>query len=261
MLPKLLIAGIISSVVAICINGLASFPFKNPATLLLFWANVSFIGGTYRKRAGEKEINVSYPLLKAYLFIFTITGLILSYKGLKASRYMFLASNTEGKTSLQFAEKSVMYNPLSFEYTFLTARIAIANDNYEKGYQYLLMAKNLHPYNDTLYNNMGLVYFKTGRFKEAEESYLYALTLNPFMADVCNNIGSLYIETGRYDEAIPYLAKAISIKPDFYLAYFNLGMTYYLKRDHKQAVNYFRKTLEINPQFAPARMLLLKIEK
>jgi len=107
MLPKLLIAGIISSVVAICINGLASFPFKNPATLLLFWANVSFIGGTYRKRAGEKKINVSYPLLKAYLFIFTITGLILSYKGLKASRYMFLASNTEGKTSLQFAEKTI----------------------------------------------------------------------------------------------------------------------------------------------------------
>jgi len=258
---KLLISGIISSMVAICVNGLASFPFKNPATLLLFWADVSFIGGIYRKRVGEKKIGVSYPLLKAYIIIFVITGIVFSYRGLKASRYMFLAKNTGGNLSLQFAEKSAMYNPLSFEYTFLTARIAIASGNYEKGYQYLLMAKNLHPYNDTLYNNMGLVYFKTGRIKEAEESYLYALTLNPFMADVCNNLGSLYIETGRYDEAIPYLEKAISLKPEFYLAYFNLGMAYYLKNDHKQAVNYFRKTLEINPQFTPAGMLLLKIEK
>ena len=197
-----LIAGIISSVVAICVNALASFPFKNPATLLLFWANVSFTGGIYRKVKGEKALKVSYPLLKLCLLIFAITGLVFSYRGIKASRYMFLARNTKGNLSLQFAEKAVMYNPLSFEFTFLTARTAISNENYEKAYQYLLMAKNLYPYNDTLYNNLGLVYLKTGRFKEAEESYLYALTLNPFMADVYNNIGSLYIETGRYDEAI-----------------------------------------------------------
>ena len=258
---KLLISGIISSMVAICVNALASFPFKNPSTLLLFWADVSFIGGIYRKRVVEKKIDVSYSLLKCYLLIFTIAGLILSYMGLQASRYIYLARNTQGETSLQFAEKASMYNPFSFTCTFLTAKIADSLGEYEKAYRYIFLAKRLYPYSDVIYNNLGLIYFKTGRIKEAEESYLYALKLNPSMVSGYNNLGILYIETDRYDEALSCFKKALSIKPDFVVTYFNLGLAYSLKKDYKQARIYLEKALEINPDFTGARRLLSELEK
>jgi len=256
---KLLIAGIISSMVAICINGLASFPFKNPATLLLFWADVSFIGGIYRKRVGEKKIDVSYPLLRVYLLIFTIAGLILSYMCLQASRYIYLARNSQGKASLQFAEKSTMYNPFSYKYLHFAGTVAMNTGEYQKAYTLLTKGIKLNPYYDSLHNNLGMVYLLTGNIEKAEEEFLIALQLNPDSYEFNNNAGFLYLTTKRYDEAIKYLKKATQLKPDAYLSFYSLGLAYYMEKQYKEAEEQFKRVLEINPSFIPAKEYLKKI--
>ncbi|MCX8082197.1 MAG: tetratricopeptide repeat protein [bacterium] len=262
---RLLTAGIVSSVVAICINALASFPFGNPTTLLLFWANVSFAGGMYRKDIGNGNITVKkeipYILLKIYLLIFIAGGFVLSVMGIRASRYIYIARNTYGMVSLKSAEKAVKNNPFSFECPFISAMIATRQGEYEKAYRFILMAKRLYPHSVNVYNNLGLICFQLGRFNEAEESYLYALKLNPSAPRIYSNLGVLYMNTDRYDEAITCFKKSIFLKPDFDLAYFNLGLTYYLKNDYKNAEIYFKKTLDINPEFNDARELLSKLGK
>ncbi|MCM8762087.1 MAG: O-antigen ligase family protein, partial [Candidatus Omnitrophica bacterium] len=181
---RLLVAGIICSVVGICVNALASFPFKNPATLLIFWVNISFAGGLYRKLKGEKPVKVNYSLLKIYLVLFTLVGSIVSIMGIKASRCIFFAKSLKGEKALMFAEKSVVYNPFSSEGIFMAAKLATKQAEYKKAYRYLIMQKKYEPYSDTLYNNFGLIYFYLMYFKEAEESFLYSLKLNPIVPDV-----------------------------------------------------------------------------
>ncbi len=258
---RVLIAGIISSVVAICVNALASFPFKNPATLLLFWANVSFTGGIYRKSRGDRTLKVSYPLLKLYLLIFAIGGIVLSYRGIKASRYMFLAKNTKGNLSLQFAEKASKYNPFSYEYLHFAGTIAMNLNEYNRAYTLLSAGIKLHPYYDSLYNNLGLTYLFRGNSEKAEESFLTALMLTPDSYEFNNNMGFLYLNTARYDEAIQYLKRATWLKPDAYISFYSLGTAYYMKRQYREAEEQFKKALEINPDFSPAKEYLEKLSR
>ncbi len=256
---KLLIAGIAASVVAISFNALASFPFKNPSTSLLFWANLAFLGAMYRK---EKQVTIKVPhqILGVYLVIFLLTGLTLSYRAILSSSYMFKAKNSGGLDSLKFAEVAIRYNPLSFESFHYAGTVNMNMGNYEKAYDYLIKAKKMHPYFDSIHNNLGMVYLFTGHPEEAEQSFLTALRLNPESPEFNNNLGFLYVNTGRPEQSIRYLHKAISLKQDFYLAHFSLGMAYYLKNDQKEAEKYFRKTIEINPSFQPAREYLKKLK-
>lgn len=255
---KLLIAGISASIVAICVNALASFPFKNASTSLLFWANLSFLGALHRKNR-ETGQAIPYRALQVYLAIFILTGLMFSYRGITASNNMFKAKNSRGIHSLKFAEDSIKYNSFSFESAHYAGTVAMNTGDYQKAYDYLIQAEKLHPYYDSIHNNLGMVYLLTGNHKEAEESFLRAFELNPGSPEFNNNLGFLYVNTGRPDMAIEYLQRAISLKQDFYLAYFSLGLAYYLNEDYEQAEKSFRKTLEINPAFHPAQEYLDKL--
>ena len=255
---KLLIAGIASSILAICINALASFPLKNAATSFLFWANLSFIGGLYRK---EKKIGytISSRILRGYLAVFLLTGVTLSYSGLIASRYMFMAKNATGISSLKFAEDSIKYNPFSFASMHHAGTAAMNVGDYAKAEQYLLRAEQLDPCYDSTHNNLGMVYFLTGNFGAAEKSFLNALRFNADSPEFNNNLGFVYINTGRYDEAIVYFEKALNAKQDFHLALFGTGLAYFMKHENMKAAEYFRRTLDINPDFLPAQEYMRKI--
>ncbi|MCM8830150.1 MAG: O-antigen ligase family protein, partial [Candidatus Omnitrophica bacterium] len=153
---RLLVASIICSVIGICVNALASFPFKNPSTLLLFWINISFAGGLYKRLKGERHVKINYSFLKIYLGLFALTGFVLSYRGIQASRCIFFAKSLKGEKALIYAEKSVVYNPFSSESTFMAAKLATKQGEYKKAYKYLVMQKKYEPYSDILYNNLGL---------------------------------------------------------------------------------------------------------
>ncbi|MCM8776892.1 MAG: tetratricopeptide repeat protein, partial [Candidatus Omnitrophica bacterium] len=226
---------------------------------LIFWVNISFAGGLYRKLKGEKPVKVNYSLLKIYLVLFTLVGSIVSIMGIKASRSIYIAKHTKGNISLQFAERAVLYNPFSFKYMHFAGTVAMNLDEYQKAYKLLTKAVNLHPYYDSIHNNLGMTYFITGDFKKAEESFLTALKLNPDSYEFNNNIGFLYLHSERFDEAIKYLQKATQLKKDAFLSFYSLGVAYYMKTQYDRAKEQFRKALEINPSFYPAKEYLEKI--
>ncbi|MBN1445113.1 MAG: tetratricopeptide repeat protein [Candidatus Omnitrophica bacterium] len=255
---KLLIAGIGASTIAVCINALASFPFKNASTSLIFWANLALLGAMYRRDKVIKQ-NVPVRAVQVYLAIFILTGLVFSYSGTAASRNMFKAKNSRGIHSLRFAEDSVKYNPFSFQYAHYAGTLALNAGDYRKAYDYLMQARRLHPYYDSIHNNMGMVYMLGGNPDAAEESFTNALRLNPESPEFNNNLGFLYVNTESYDEAIKCFEKAVESKQDFYLAWFSMGLAYYLKNDHSRAEKFFRKALELNPDFQPARDYLHKL--
>jgi len=249
---------IITSLLALYINSLASFPFKRYSTLFLFWCNLSFLSILYGKRDKKESKYHKFSLI--YFIIFSLTSFILIIRGSMAN--YFISNASKGINIIEYTEKGVKANPFSFEFNFFAGNVEyFYGNNLEKSIFYYEKAKYLFPNYYKLYNNLGIVYFQKRDYKRAEENYLKAIYLNPKNHEAYNNLGSLYIETGKYEQAIPYLLKCIEISPSFYVAYFNLGMAYYLKNDYKKAREYFEKTLKIKPDFKPAKDMIYKNEK
>lgn len=259
---KLIALVLLSSIVALSVNALASFPFKKISTLFLFWSNLSFLSFIHFK--GEKKTNLNkflHSLSILYFILFFLSGSFFITRGVIASYYFKKAKGAKNVSSLiKYSEKLVNISPFSFMFNYFTGSAEyLFKGDVNKGIYYLERAKILNPNYDRIYNNLGIIYHRNNQPEKAEENYLKAISLNPNNVETYNNLGSLYIETGKIDKAIDYLEKCIYLQPNFYLAYFNLGMAYYEKKEYKKAKEYFKKTLELKPDFQPAKEFLSKI--
>ena len=65
--------------------------------------------------------------------------------------------------------------------------------------------------------------YRIGDYNLAEKMLLKAIERNPRMSLVYNFLGSVYDKLGKYEQAIQQIKKAIELKQDFTEAYNNLG--------------------------------------
>lgn len=258
---KILTSGILCSIVGLLFNSLASFPFKKPSTLLIFYLNLSFL-----EILSEKEfykLKIPKKFLVFYLILFSISGSIIFYRGIKGNYYYKKAVDTEKLLpfySKDMAIYSIKYNPFNYKTYFMVGNFYLNKGELDLALFYFKKSEELFPYIDTLQNNIGITYFKKLDYKMAEKHFLLSLKLNKYRAETYNNIGSLYLETGKIDNAIYYLEKCIEIEPKFYIAYFNLGIAYLEKKDNSRAREYFEKVLKIKNDFKPAIDYLKRIK-
>ncbi len=79
------------------------------------------------------------------------------------------------------------------------------------------------------FNNMGIIYGRTGRTQEAIDCYQKAIELarkhqiRIGEAYVLNNLGSLYLQEKRFEEAIDFLKQSLRIKQELNKHYFEVG--------------------------------------
>ena len=64
------------------------------------------------------------------------------------------------------------------------------------------------------HNNLGDVYERQGRFKEAIAEYKEATRLDPDAACPCFGLGDVYYKTGRYKEAMAWYKKGLRLDPN-----------------------------------------------
>ncbi|MCM8806921.1 MAG: tetratricopeptide repeat protein [Candidatus Omnitrophica bacterium] len=256
---KTLIYGILCSTVAFLTNSLASFPFKKPSTLLLFYLNLSFLNIISKKEYYKLKISRTSILL--YFLLFLISGTVISFRGFLGNYYYTKSKNAEKINptySTKMALISIKYNPFNYKTYFMVGNFYLKIEKLNDALFYFKKAEKLFPYIDSLQNNIGITYFKIGDFKEAEKHFLLSLKLNKYRSETYNNIGSLYIEMGKLNEAIYYLKKCIEIDPEFYLSYFNLGIAYLEKGEKLKAKEYFKKVIELKSDFQPAKEYIIK---
>lgn len=86
---------------------------------------------------------------------------------------------------------------------------------------------------DTLLN-LGLTYYKLGRYSEAIDSYKQALSMKPDYT-IYNKLGVIYIITGKYSMAIDAFLQAATINSKNPETYFNLGISYLLNGEKDMA--------------------------
>jgi protein O-mannosyl-transferase len=109
-------------------------------------------------------------------------------------------------------------------------------------------AKRLYPRPTAkLYNNLGMLYGKTGKFNEALSVLDSAIMLEPGLAVAHNNRGQALYGLGRYDEAISEFQKAIDLKKDFAEGYRNLGGAYGSLKQYEKALEHLHRAEAISP--------------
>ena len=125
--------------------------------------------------------------------------------------------------------------------------------------KYFIKAIELEPDYELAYFNLGTTKNKLGKTEEAENNFKKAIEINPNYVEAYSNLGHLYIDTDNLDSAETCLKKAINLKPNFSEAYYNLGLTQSKKLRYDLAELSYKKAIEFKPNFIEAIHNLKKI--
>ena len=101
-------------------------------------------------------------------------------------------------------------------------------------------------------NNLGEIYYKTGRLDEAVRELVIAISLDPEVADTHCNLGVVYNAQGRLGKATGELETALRLNPDNAEAHYNLGVAYDLQGRLDEALREYRTALKLNPDYTEA---------
>jgi len=136
------------------------------------------------------------------------------------------------------------YNDL--EAGFLEADNFMQLGDYRSALKLLLKYKKKHPGDSLVSFNLGVVYFKAGKFVKSIYSLEEAVRQGADEPEVFNQLGLACDRNGDIEGARAYYKKALEIDPDYAMAWNNMGVTYFLKHDFLSAKFNFEKALELN---------------
>jgi uncharacterized protein (AIM24 family) len=113
-------------------------------------------------------------------------------------------------------------------------------------------AQRLRPDDADVLNLLGLVYFKTNAYPEAEVIYRRLISENPNVFILHSNLGLILFKQGEYDEAEQFLRRAVELRPNYAKSHLYLGLVYRQKKKHGLALEHLR--------FAGADKLVREVE-
>ncbi|HKO56064.1 MAG TPA: tetratricopeptide repeat protein [Thermoanaerobaculia bacterium] len=131
-------------------------------------------------------------------------------------------------------------------------REAFQEGRYAEGRRELELAQRLRPDDSDVLNLLGLVYFKTNAFPEAEVIYRRLVKENPNVFILHSNLGLILFKQGKLDDAEQYLLRAVELRPNYAKSHLYLGLLYRQRRKPAVALEHLR--------FAGADKLVKEVE-
>jgi len=131
-------------------------------------------------------------------------------------------------------------------------REAFQEGRYAEARRELEAAQRLRPDDADVLNLLGLVYFKTNAFPEAEVIYRRLVGENPNVFILHSNLGLILFKQAKHEEAEQFLGRAIELRPNYAKSHLYLGLLYRQKRKFTEALEHLR--------FAGADKLVREVE-
>jgi uncharacterized protein (AIM24 family) len=131
-------------------------------------------------------------------------------------------------------------------------REAFQEGRYAEARRELESAQRLRPDDADVLNLLGLVYFKTNAFPEAEVIYRRLIRENPNVFILHSNLGLILFKQSKHDEAEQFLSRAIELRPNYAKSHLYLGLLYRQKKKYGLALEHLR--------FAGADKLVREVE-
>jgi len=119
-------------------------------------------------------------------------------------------------------------------------REAFQEGRYAEARRELEAAQRLRPEDADVLNLLGLVYFKTNAFPEAEVIYRRLIRENPNVFILHSNLGLILFKQSKHDEAETYLRRAIELRPNYAKSHLYLGLLYRQKKKFGLALEHLR---------------------
>lgn len=131
-------------------------------------------------------------------------------------------------------------------------REAFQEGRYGEARRELESAQRLRPDDADVLNLLGLVYFKTNAFPEAEVIYRRLIGENPNVFILHSNLGLILFKEGKLEEAEQFLLRAVDLRPNYAKSHLYLGLLYRQKKKHGLALEHLK--------FAGADKLVREVE-
>jgi tetratricopeptide (TPR) repeat protein len=109
--------------------------------------------------------------------------------------------------------------------------------------------------------NLGTIYFRMKKLKEAEEYYTRALQADPDYPLAHFNLGNLHDEQGRTEEARKYYLSAIALNPRYADAFFNLALLCERNDEVLRAIGYWQAYLKLDSGSSWARAARKQLDR
>lgn len=119
-------------------------------------------------------------------------------------------------------------------------REAFQEARYAEARRELENAQRMRPDDADVLNLLGLVYFKTNAFPEAEVIYRRLADENPNVFILHSNLGLILFKQGKLDESETFLLRAIELRPNYAKSHLYLGLLYRQRRKYTQALEHLR---------------------
>lgn len=132
-------------------------------------------------------------------------------------------------------------------------REAFQEGRYGEARRELESAQRLRPDDADVLNLLGLVYFKTNAFPEAEVIYRRLIGENPNVFILHSNLGLILFKQGKLEEAEQFLRRAVDLRPNYAKSHLYLGLLYRQKKKYGLALEHLR--------FAGADKLVREVEQ
>jgi uncharacterized protein (AIM24 family) len=131
-------------------------------------------------------------------------------------------------------------------------REAFQEGRYGEARRELEAAQKMRPDDSDVLNLLGLVYFKTNAFPEAEVIYRRLASENPNVFILHSNLGLILFKQGNLDEAERFLLRAVELRPNYAKSHLYLGLLYRQRKKFGIALEHLR--------FAGADKLVREVE-
>lgn len=119
-------------------------------------------------------------------------------------------------------------------------REAFQQGRYAEARAELETSQRLRPDDSDVLNLLGLVYFKTNAYPEAEVIYRRLVTDNPSVFILHSNLGLILFKQGKLDEAEKYLLKSVELRPNYAKSHLYLGLLYRQRKKYGLALEHLR---------------------
>jgi uncharacterized protein (AIM24 family) len=107
-----------------------------------------------------------------------------------------------------------------------------------------------------LHYNRGREAFQEGRFAEARRELESAQKLRPDDADVLNLLGLVYFKTNSFPEAEVIYRRLTSDNPNVFILHSNLGLTLFKQGKLDDAEKFLQRAIELRPNYAKSHLYL-----
>jgi tetratricopeptide (TPR) repeat protein/uncharacterized protein (AIM24 family) len=131
-------------------------------------------------------------------------------------------------------------------------REAFQEARYAEARRELENAQKMRPEDSDVLNLLGLVYFKTNSFPEAEVIYRRLTRENPNVFILHSNLGLILFKQGKLDDAEVFLLRAIDLRPNYAKSHLYLGLLYRQRKRFGVAMEHLK--------FAGADKLVREVE-